>query len=339
MQMRTIHANGSKTGTRSKARRPDGEADLRHYEEALQHLDDRRHFYEVGKALEAIRDRRLYRGEFSSFESYCADRWDLARSTAYQMIRAAAVVDNVRDCTQEHTVPDNEAQARPLTKLSPDQQREVWVIVVETAPEGGVTAKHVEAVVAAYLGRNGKPSTRRTRRTETDPSAAKDLGAYLQGACRAARDIYLHLIWYKGLMSPLGSFPTEATYRDWLRAEMIRLEELRHTFGCPANHVRIDPDDLTATFAEVTPFGPNSTAGEVEQSLRTCNQLYVELRLGVRGPTPEGEAAGRTGDISAKVKAWWRKLCRDFHPDRSGSKEVMQALNEAHARLKEALGL
>jgi len=38
-----------------------------------------------------------------------------------------------------------ESQLRPLTKLrnKPDQQREAWQKVVETAPEGKVTAAHV----------------------------------------------------------------------------------------------------------------------------------------------------------------------------------------------------
>ena len=32
--------------------------------------------------------------------------------------------------------PVNERQARPLTKLEPEQQQEAWKTVVETAPEG-----------------------------------------------------------------------------------------------------------------------------------------------------------------------------------------------------------
>jgi uncharacterized Zn finger protein len=38
-------------------------------------------------------------------------------------------------------------QTRPLTSLPPDQQRDVWEEVVRTAPDGKVTAKHVEKVV------------------------------------------------------------------------------------------------------------------------------------------------------------------------------------------------
>jgi hypothetical protein len=120
-----------------------------------------------------------------------------------------------------------------------------------------------------------------------EPEAAP-LEDRLCRSCRAVEDVYQHLIGYKGLMSPLpkgrDGCPTEATYREWLRAELTQLEERRLTLGWPANDARIDPAGLTVTFSEATPFGPNSTAGEAEQSLRTCSQLYVELRVGIRGP-------------------------------------------------------
>jgi hypothetical protein len=39
------------------------------------------------------------------------------------------------------------------------------------------------------------------------------------------------------------------------------------------------------------------------------------------------------------IREWWRGLVRDYHPDRGGSVEVMQALNEAHSRLKQMVGV
>lgn len=57
----------------------------------------------------------------------------MARRTAYQYIEASKVADNVRDCAQ---APENEAQARPLTRLEPEQQAAAWQEAVETAPGG-----------------------------------------------------------------------------------------------------------------------------------------------------------------------------------------------------------
>ena len=48
----------------------------------------------------------------------------MSRRSAYQLISAATVVENVRNCAQ--ILPLNEAQARPLTALPPEQQREAW---------------------------------------------------------------------------------------------------------------------------------------------------------------------------------------------------------------------
>ena len=43
-------------------------------------------FIEVGKALLAIRDAKLYRKTHKTFEAYCRDRWEMSRPRAYQLI-------------------------------------------------------------------------------------------------------------------------------------------------------------------------------------------------------------------------------------------------------------
>lgn len=105
-------------------------------------------FVDVGKALMEIRDKRLYRQQYGTFEDYCRERWAMARRTAYQMIEAAEVVENVRNCAQ--IAPANEAQARPLTSLPAEVQPIAWQQAVETAPNGHVTAAHVQEVVNLF---------------------------------------------------------------------------------------------------------------------------------------------------------------------------------------------
>jgi hypothetical protein len=111
-----------------------------------------RTFVEVGLALVEIRDGRLYREAYRTFDSYCRDRWGFGRRHAYQVIDAAAVVQNVRNCAQTGgginvPLPANEAQARPLAGLAPYEQGEAWLRAVESAPGGRVTAAHVASVV------------------------------------------------------------------------------------------------------------------------------------------------------------------------------------------------
>lgn len=105
-------------------------------------------FYEVGRALMEIRDRGLYRDVkgYDTFEAYCRAEWDISRPRAYQLIDAAEIKNNLS--TIVDTVPTTESQARPLARLEPDKQREVWQMAVETAPEGKVTAAHVSKVAA-----------------------------------------------------------------------------------------------------------------------------------------------------------------------------------------------
>ncbi len=52
---------------------------------------------------------------------------------------AAKAVENLQSCPIGQ-LPANEAQARPLAALEPEQQRQAWKRVVEDAAGGAVTA-------------------------------------------------------------------------------------------------------------------------------------------------------------------------------------------------------
>lgn len=102
-------------------------------------------FYQVGDALAEIRDRRLYRELYGTFEAYCRERWGMARQHAYRLIGAAMVVGNLSPIGD--TLPANESVVRPLARLDPEQQPVAWQLAVETAPNGKPTAAHVAEVV------------------------------------------------------------------------------------------------------------------------------------------------------------------------------------------------
>ena len=144
---------GNMVPVSSEALSPAEVQTLEHYEHIIaQGIET---FVEVGQALLAIRDQRLYRQSYTTFEDYLRQRWDLSRSYAHRMIDAAVVVENL--LPNGNIVPVNEAQARPLTSLPPEQQQEVWREVVETAPAGKVTAKHVQATVKRVKGASTEP--------------------------------------------------------------------------------------------------------------------------------------------------------------------------------------
>jgi len=119
-------------------------------------------FTEVGNALLAIRDGRLYRRDYSTFEEYCQQKWNMGRAYANRLIAAAVVVQNLAPIGAI-SPPTSEAQARPLANLNPEQQRAAWARAVETAPmdEKGrprIIAAHVQKVADELIRHPGAAS-------------------------------------------------------------------------------------------------------------------------------------------------------------------------------------
>ena len=125
-----------------------------------------RAFYEVGSALLEIRESRLYRNTHETFEDYCKERWDMTRMYAHYLIESKAVIDNLQNVNNCLQIPVNESQARPLTRLAAPLQIEAWKKAVETAPEGKITARHINHVVSEIEGKEERKRHIRERKYE-----------------------------------------------------------------------------------------------------------------------------------------------------------------------------
>lgn len=111
-------------------------------------------FYEVGMALLEIRERRLYKQDYTSFEVYCRERWNFSGGHAYSLMDSATVITNLSSIDETFDLPANREQLRPLAKLKdPEEQAEAWQRAVDTAPNGKVTGFHVQGVVNEILGK------------------------------------------------------------------------------------------------------------------------------------------------------------------------------------------
>jgi hypothetical protein len=112
-------------------------------------------FVEVGNALLNIREARLYRQDFATFEDYCRGRWTMVRRQADRLIQAAEVAENLRPIG---LIPTSESQIRPLTKLEPEQQRDAWQTATRLSPKptAGMVAKIVEKAIAEAAAKNEK---------------------------------------------------------------------------------------------------------------------------------------------------------------------------------------
>ncbi len=102
-------------------------------------------FYEVGKALEEIREQKLYRETHKTFEAYCQEKWGITKRRAYQFIDAAEIMENL--CTNVHNSLVKEYQIRPLKGLPAELQLEIWQEAVESSPNGIPTGATVKRLV------------------------------------------------------------------------------------------------------------------------------------------------------------------------------------------------
>lgn len=103
-------------------------------------------FVEVGNALKTIRDSKLYREQYKTFDRYVQERWQFKKTYAYDLIASAEATENVRHGGQK--LPTTERQARELAKAPPEKQAAIWEEVVESTPTP--TAKDVKAAVEKH---------------------------------------------------------------------------------------------------------------------------------------------------------------------------------------------
>lgn len=96
-------------------------------------------FWEVGSALMQIRDERLYRADFATFEDYCQDRWQMTRRRANQLVEAAQMGTMVPI--------ENERQARALAPVKEDPT-EVREIYAEAERRGDTSSAGIGRVMA-----------------------------------------------------------------------------------------------------------------------------------------------------------------------------------------------
>ena len=105
---------------------------------------------EAGQSLAFIRDNRLYRDEFSTFEEYVEAFWDQKRDWAYKLIGSSEVAKILH--SHEYK-PENKGQARSLIPLKhePNKLISAWDSAIEDSKNGKPTELEVKAAVAKIL--------------------------------------------------------------------------------------------------------------------------------------------------------------------------------------------
>ncbi|GAB3163042.1 hypothetical protein [Telluribacter humicola] len=116
-------------------------------------------FVEVGSALYEIRDKKLYRNHFKTFESYCQERWQLKRQRAYELMGAAEIVnqlsENLSEISDKTTIapPDKESHAAALSRIPAVLRFRAWQKIVEESVQQArpVTVKLINEVTDTLI--------------------------------------------------------------------------------------------------------------------------------------------------------------------------------------------
>lgn len=92
-------------------------------------------FLTTGAALREIRDRRLYRVEFTSFQEYVRTRFGLQRGAVDSMIRASSVAQSLLDAGEVLPPNTKPTLIRPIAALpSTELQTACWSLVRAVSP-------------------------------------------------------------------------------------------------------------------------------------------------------------------------------------------------------------
>ncbi|MBG1268984.1 hypothetical protein [Nostoc sp. WHI] len=241
------------------------------------HLERRveRAVFEAGKALMELRDRRLYRSTHSTFEEYCKDRFGFQRRHPYRLIEASAVFDNLMKMCPNGTqtesesgdgemcpigtqiLPTSERQVRPITKLEPEQQWEVWQRAVQEADGKVPSAKVVGDVVQRIMERTKVPNTYQI--SEVCQILAKENPELRgKGGC-----------W--GIVNHVGEF--SCTVRTWDGEYAVGLQHLKSFNYLPPECQQMK--SLSDRLARIYSDSLEETVKSLLQSLGKVNRPYL----------------------------------------------------------------
>lgn len=119
---------------------------------------ERNAYYVRGSSLAEVRDKKLWRQRYnySTFEEYCEERWELQKAYAYRLIDAAAFGSKVANWRLPQ--PSRESHIRPLlTRLDQDDDRlAVWRDVLATTNGSTIKASDIDDAISRFLALRDK---------------------------------------------------------------------------------------------------------------------------------------------------------------------------------------
>jgi hypothetical protein len=150
----------------------------------------------VAEDLKYVRDNKLYRHEYDTFEKYVALEFEKTRQWAYTQIGHVEVVSNIQNVNSSLHLP-TVSQAHALASLPDEEQPEAYEQATNAAKSEGKekpTTKHVkEAVSQRKNALSGvyEPPAKEPKRDLTGPDP-KEFHTYIGQAMRFLDRYYGH---------------------------------------------------------------------------------------------------------------------------------------------------
>jgi hypothetical protein len=123
-------------------------------------------FLSIGKALQTIKDGKLYREQSKTFAGYCERRFGFSRFQGINLANAYTVHENLLTIVnnkEEKLLLTKESQYREFARLkTAEKQQEAYKKIEETYVEGEVTAKNIREVIKEFIGDSGQTRQKRT---------------------------------------------------------------------------------------------------------------------------------------------------------------------------------
>ena len=136
-------------------------------------------YVEMGLALAAIRDQKLYRAKYSTFDQY-ADSWEITRQRCSQLILAARAHEAlVQSLGASQKLPETERAMRELLKAPDDKRAEILQHVTQN--DGVPSVERLKEAREKIAPKNAKKKAAKAK-----PKRLIQLGDVIKAASRWA---------------------------------------------------------------------------------------------------------------------------------------------------------
>lgn len=244
-------------------------------------------FIEVGQALMTIKEKRLYRIGFKTFEDYCVERWLITKTQANRLIQASETISNLTPMGV--VLPKIERQVRPLTSLEPEIQKEVWTEVVNTHGDN-ITATKVQAIANDW-----KPINQEIKEIKSEPmfaiSTPEELLKKAKEVARERAEVKRQIIDQKGSTEiiPMDDLELINLMKQG-KTVVLNMNTNFHAMKWAKDNNRFQQIDRWSDWGN--PFMLNSDGDR--DTVCESFKIYFDLKLGLKAKVKElkGKALG-----------------------------------------------